>query len=108
VTECNGAPASTDEERVRVMARTIDEILRARWDEVDELWMREIRPVFGTMMTDEEFIKRIATPLSMRLISIGIQAGIHGITRGGRVFDKPFEVVVAPSGQVSVRFLDPD
>ncbi|MCC7363300.1 MAG: hypothetical protein IT303_02925 [Dehalococcoidia bacterium] len=98
------APELTDEERVKLMARTIDEVLNRRWSEIDELWMREIRPVFRDMITDEDFIKRIATPLSMRLISIGIQAGIQGLTSSHQVFDKPFRVVVAPSGQVSIRF----
>jgi len=107
VTGSDGTTAPPgDEERVRIMARTIDEILAARWDEIDELWMREIRPAFGNMVGDEDFIKRIATPLSMRLLSIGIQAGIQGLTRSTPVFEKPFRVVVAPSGQVSIRFLE--
>ncbi|MFN0148192.1 MAG: hypothetical protein ACKVT1_16945 [Dehalococcoidia bacterium] len=42
----------------------------------------------------------------MRLVSIGIQAGIQGLTRNTPIFEKPFRVVVAPSGQVSIRFLE--
>jgi hypothetical protein len=90
------------------MASTIDDILTARWSEIDELWMREIRPAFGGMISDEDFIKRVATPLTMRLVSIGIQAGIQGLTRSTPIFEKPFRIVVAPSGQVSIRFLESD
>lgn len=86
------------------MAATIDTFLSERWDQVDEMWMREVRPAFGNMISDEDFIKRVATPLSMKLIGIGIQAGIEGLARGQKLFGRPFQVVVAPSGQVSVRF----
>jgi hypothetical protein len=98
----------TDEERVRVMAQTIDAIFQDRWPEIDELWMREIWPVFRNFISEEDFIKRIATPLSLRLLSIGLQAGIHGLTRSAPVFEKPFDVVVAPSGRVSIKFYDPE
>ncbi|MBI2766872.1 MAG: hypothetical protein HYX53_13305 [Chloroflexi bacterium] len=101
------APARpSDQEIVRQMKLTIDEILDARWTEVDELWMREIRPAFDPTISDEDFIKRIATPLTMRILSIGLQAGIQGLTRAAPIFEKPFDVVVAPSGQVSIRFRD--
>lgn len=93
---------TTDEERVRVIARAIDELLSQRWAEIDELWLREIRPAFPGI-SDEEFMKRVAMPLSMRLLSIGVQTGIHALTRAAPVFDGPFRVVVAPSGQVSIR-----
>ena len=94
--------ALSDEDRVKLIARTIDEVLGQRWDEVDELWMREIRPAFGDRISDEDFIQRVASPLSMRLISIGLQAGIHALTSAAPVFERPFRVVVAPSGQVSI------
>lgn len=95
---------SDEEIRARI-ARTIDETLQRRWDEVDELWLREIRPVFGDAISDQDFIERVATPLSMRLLSIGIQAGIQGVASATPIFEKPFDFVVAPSGAVSIRFL---
>ncbi len=97
----------TDEEIRGRIARTIDEALDRRWDEIDELWMRDIRPFFGDAISDEDFIKRVATPLSMRLISIGIQAGILGVASAVPIFEKPFEFTVAPSGAVSIRFPAP-
>src|SRR6185503_21147898 len=69
----------SDEEIRRRMAESIEATLDERWPEIDEMWMREIRPLFGDRISDEDFVKRISTPLSMRLLSIGIQAGILGI-----------------------------
>ncbi len=97
----------TDEERRQALARRIDEALDEKWPQIDELWTREILPLFQGMVSEEEFIKRIATPLSVRLVSIGIQAAILGVTSIAPVFESPFELVVAPSGAVSVRFLSP-
>lgn len=98
----------TDEEIRGRIARSIDETLEKRWDEIDELWLREIRPVFGDLISDEDFIKRVATPLSLRLVSIGIQAGITGVASAVQVFEKPFEFTVAPSGMASIRLLTVD
>jgi len=97
----------TDEERRQVLARKIEEALIEKWPQIDELWMREIQPLFRGQISDEDFITRIATPLSLRLVSMGIQAAILGVTAIAPVFDNPFELVVAPSGAVSVRFLSP-
>ena len=97
----------SDEDIRRRMAETISATLDERWPEIDEMWMREIRPLFGDRISDEDFVKRISTPLSMRLLSIGIQAGILGIATNAPVFTKPFDFVVAPSGAVSIRFLEP-
>src|SRR5687768_8928457 len=96
----------TDEELRRLMTQTIARSLDERWPEIDELWLKEVRPLFGDAISDEDFVKRVSTPLSMKLLSYGIQAGIQGITEHARVFEKPFEFVVAPSGAVSIRFLE--
>ncbi|OAI40914.1 hypothetical protein AYO38_04905 [bacterium SCGC AG-212-C10] len=96
----------SDETLRKQMTETIAGILDDRWTEVDEMWMREIKPILGVQISDEDFIKRIANPLTMRLLSIGIQAGIRGITDHAQVFEKPFRFVVAPSGAVSIRFLE--
>jgi hypothetical protein len=88
------------------MTATIGRALEERWPEIDELWLREVRPLVHASISDEDLIKRVAMPLSMKLLSMGIQAGIRGITENATVFEKPFEFVVAPSGAVSIRFLE--
>jgi hypothetical protein len=99
-----GTEPVTDEELRRHIARSVDEQLQMKWPEVDELWLRQVRPLLAPEMADEEFMKRVAMPLSLRLISIGVQAGIFAVATGADVFEKPFEFVVAPSGTVSIRF----
>lgn len=96
----------SDEDLRRDMTATIGRALEQRWPEIDELWLREVRPLVHASISDEDLIKRVAMPLSMKLLSMGIQAGIRGIADNAQVFERPFEFVVAPSGAVSIRFLE--
>jgi hypothetical protein len=93
-----------DEDLRRSMTQTIETVLDERWPDNDEMWRKEIRPIIRVEVNDEDFIKRIATPLTMKLLSIGIQAGIRGITDNAEVFEQEFEFMVAPSGAVGIRF----
>lgn len=95
----------SDEELRQRMTETIARALDRRWPEVDELWIRQVKPLLAGDVSDEDFIKQLAMPLSLKLIGMGIQAGIQGLAENAAVFEKPFEFVVAPSGAVSIRFL---
>lgn len=99
---------TSDQERISQMSRVIDEVLDDRWPEIEGMWMQEVRPAFGAALSDEDFIRHIATPLTMRMVSIGLQAGIESLTRNTKIFEKPFQVLVAPSGLVSIRLEDED
>lgn len=98
----------TDAEKVRIMTRVIDQVFDEHWSDIDGLWMQDIRPAFGDEVTDEEFMNRVALPITMKLLSVGLRAGIAGTTAHTKVFDKPYEFVVAPSGMVSLKFHEED
>lgn len=96
----------TDEEKVKRISQAIAGFIDGRWDEVDDLWLNQVKPLLRVEVSDEDFIQRFAAPLSLRLISIGIQAGIEGITQAAPVFEGPFRMMVAPSGLVSIKLGD--
>jgi hypothetical protein len=93
----------TDQERLKLITQTISQHMEGRWDEIDELWVRQVKPLLRLEIEDEEFIKRLAAPISLRIMSIGIQAGLEGLLRASKVFDGPFRIHVAPSGTVSIK-----